>query len=402
MVDSSPPSELNIQLGDILEFNAPEDEKLDKQNFLVNYIDNNILKIINLENEELITINITDKQLDAQINSIELISRADFPGFAKQYDLLPETWIDLYFETPEGVPFIITGKITSLEEDSISIETFPDKEIIYIDFKYQGIPENLPLEKIVIRKEPIQKGLTPNESKQFSIPQDEQDIIFPEGIPTQDIQAQLQEDLLEGNIIQLGEDLDEFSIFIDVPESEKRYSIEKQTDDLLDELLSEIPSYKRTNSILNNIHTMIERFVQLRSLYSDFDSNGNANLPKHINNNVKPIIKSLANFEKHYDWLLPVSYNRKKIYDLDEILASELDVETVDLLLLSQSLVSEDNEIEKYRKGGFPSDENKYLYLFKSLNRYMTPFEQPLTPEQSITSQRVNNNILSVIDILVI
>ena len=43
MVDSSPPSELNIQLGDILEFNAPEDEKLDRQNFLVNYIDNNIL-----------------------------------------------------------------------------------------------------------------------------------------------------------------------------------------------------------------------------------------------------------------------------------------------------------------------------------------------------------------------
>ena len=57
-----------------------------------------------------------------------------------------------------GVPFIMTGLITNLEEDSITIETYPDKETIYIDFGYKGIPENLPLEKIIIRKEPTLKS----------------------------------------------------------------------------------------------------------------------------------------------------------------------------------------------------------------------------------------------------
>ena len=59
------------------------------------------------------------------------------------------------------------------------------------------------------------------------------------------------------------------------------YSIEKQTDDLLDELLSEVPNYKRTFTVLNDIHTMIERYTQLRSIYSNFDKNGNANIPEN-------------------------------------------------------------------------------------------------------------------------
>ena len=55
---------------------------------------------------------------------------------------------------------------------------------------------------------------------------------------------------------------------------------------MLDELLSDIPNYKRTNTVLNNIHTIIERYVQLRTIYSNFDSNGNANAyPEHLNLN---------------------------------------------------------------------------------------------------------------------
>ena len=141
----------------------------------------------------------------------------------------------------------------------------------------------------------------------------------------------MQEDLNDGDLIQLGEDLDELTIFVDIPESEKRYSIDKQTDDLLDELLAHIPNYKRTNAVLNNIHTMIERFIQLRNNYSDFDSNDRPNLPKHIDENTKPIINSVANFDKHFHWLLPVSYNRKKLYNIDEIESDDLDISIIDL-----------------------------------------------------------------------
>ncbi len=402
MVESPSSAEINIQLGDILEFNAPENEKLNQQQFYTKYIDTDKIKLINLDNQELITLKITDGQLDPSIETINLIDRAEFPGYAKQYNLIPGIWIDLYFKTPDDTLFIITGKITNLEEDSISIETYPDGETIYIDFAYKGIPEDLPLEKIIIRKEPTPKTSTTQEQPidvgLIPISQDEQDISFPEGIPTLDVQAKLQEDLKEGDLIQLGEDLDELIMFVDVPESEKRYSIEKQTDDLLNELLSYIPNYKRTNAVLNNIHTMIERYVQLRTTYSDFDDNGNANLPKHLDENNKPIIQTLINFNKHFEWLLPVSYNRKKLYDLDEMIVSDLDTNAVDPLVLDKILVNETDELDKYYRGDFPSDENKYTYLFKNLNKYFTPFDKPFNEQQSITSQRVNTNILSVID----
>lgn len=402
MVDSPSSTEINLQLGDILEFIAPENEKLYRQQFYIKYIDQDKIKLINLENEEEIILPIIDGKLDSSIETIELLSRDDFPGYAKQNNLEPDTWIDLYFETPNGIPFIITGKINNLEEDNITVETYPDGETIYIDFAYKGIPEDLPLEKIIIRKEPTPKGSTTKEQTidmgQIPISPEEQDIAFPEGVPTPDIQGQLQEDLLEGNLVQLGETLDEFEIFVDVPEGEKRYSIEKQTDDLLDELLSDIPNYKRTNSVLNNIHTMIERYVQLRTLYSNFDENGNANKPDHIDNNTKPIIQSLINFEKHFEWLLPVSYNRKKLYDIDETVSAELDTFAVDILEFDKTIVAEDTEIEKYYRGGFPADENKYAYLFKNLNQYYTPFQTPINQQQSITSQKVHANILSVLD----
>ena len=41
--------------------------------------------------------------------------------------------------------------------------------------------------------------------------------------------------------------------------------------DLLDELLSTIPNAQRTTEVLNNLHIMIERFTQMRQLFSVFN-----------------------------------------------------------------------------------------------------------------------------------
>ena len=76
-------------------------------------------------------------------------------GFARQHNLLPNTWVDLYFGGT--VPTVLTGEIIHLEEDMIEIETFPDKQHIFIDFAYKGIPTNLPLTKINIRESPIKE-----------------------------------------------------------------------------------------------------------------------------------------------------------------------------------------------------------------------------------------------------
>ena len=103
MVGSPSSAEINIQLGDMLKFNALDNEKLNQQQFYIKYIDTDKIKLINLDNKELITLNITDGQIDPSIESIELINRAEFPGYAKQHKLDDGVWIDLYFETDEWV-----------------------------------------------------------------------------------------------------------------------------------------------------------------------------------------------------------------------------------------------------------------------------------------------------------
>ena len=42
----------------------------------------------------------------------------------------------------------MTGKITNLEEDMIEITTHPDNDVIYIDFAYIGIPDDIPTIKL--------------------------------------------------------------------------------------------------------------------------------------------------------------------------------------------------------------------------------------------------------------
>ena len=50
------------------------------------------------------------------------------------------------------------------------------------------------------------------------------------------------------------EDLGEIEEVEIVDETQRRFGIETQSNDLLDELLAEVPSDKRTQRILNNIH----------------------------------------------------------------------------------------------------------------------------------------------------
>ena len=83
---------------------------------------------------------------------MNLISRASSDSFAIQNNLVPDKWVDIHFGG--DVPEVITGEITSLENDMIEIRLFPNNEIIYIDFAYKGIPEDLPINKINVRSPP--------------------------------------------------------------------------------------------------------------------------------------------------------------------------------------------------------------------------------------------------------
>lgn len=82
---------------------------------------------------------------------------------------------------------------------------------------------------------------------------------------------------------------------------------------MLNELLSNVPNAQRTDLVLNNIHRMIERFKQLRTEFSKFDTKGNADKPNTQGPNFKPLVEHLERLNKRLYWILPVVKNRKKV-----------------------------------------------------------------------------------------
>ena len=159
---------------------------------------------------------------------------------------------------------------------------------------------------------------------------------------------------------------------IDVGAQKQRYSIEDQSNDLLDDLLSNIPNAGRTTKVLNNIHIMIERFKQLRNKYSLFNEYGNIEGINKHSFNWKPLKEYFDKFNHLLYWLLPVVKNIKKVYNIPEI---EEDIQDIQILDTLQSISSINSKIEMYKSDNFSSDQNKYSYLYTELNNYFTPFE---------------------------
>jgi hypothetical protein len=127
---------------------------LNDHTFIIDYIDENMIRLIDTKefNNVKIKINEDGTLGDRTIESISLLYRNDKLGYSRQHSLLPGIWVDIYFEG--DVPVVITGEITNLEEDMIEVRSFPEKEMLYINFAYKGIPLDLPIETIKIREKP--------------------------------------------------------------------------------------------------------------------------------------------------------------------------------------------------------------------------------------------------------
>ena len=323
-----------LQLGDVIRIKDPLNEKLDNNTFYINYIDTTKIKLVNVDSLEQLQIQINEKGVlgDGTIETIVLLSRHDYPGFAMQNGLVPSIWINIFFGG--DMPAIITGEITNLEQDMIEVRTYPEKETIYINFDYKGIPEDIPIESITIRDKPEEpketykgeEGIDLEEKEQDKavqdedIPQLERDISYMNAdelqldVPISSVKNKIREFIVRADQIKFGnEELASVKQLIDVDVERQRYSIEAQTSDLLDDMLSTIPNAQRTPRVLNNIHTMIERFKQLREKFSSFDEYGNVKSFTINEANYKPLVENLTNFNTNLYWILPVVKNIKKI-----------------------------------------------------------------------------------------
>lgn len=417
-----------LQLGDVIRLEAPSNDILNNFTFIIDYIDQSLIRLINIEDYQTVSLTIHEDGTigDGTIKGITLLYRNDKLGYARQHDLLPGLWVNVYFGG--DMPAVITGEIRNLEEDMVEIKTYPDEDVIYINFGYKGLPLDIPIETIEIRERPeivkeetvpklaservnlekadVESGEISEEiinlenlkTEKIKIEVEREDVEDDMDIPVEDVKDQIREFILRANEIQFGEDLGPIVQYEDVDQSQKRFNIEMQTNDLLDELLSTVPNNQRTTSVLNNIHVMIERFKQLRMEFSELDVYGNvlSSIKKGIE--WKPLVNDLLKFKTSLSWLLPVAKNMKKVYNINP--NENAEYQDIISLNLNDDLKDIRNILNNYKSNDSPDEQNKYVTMMSELNPYFTPFEEP-NPEFSsniIYTNEVLTDITAIID----
>ena len=145
---------VDIGIGDIIQIVAPTNSTINDQIYLIIYIDEQKIKLINASNASrlVLTMSPSGGFTDESITGINLLDSPEHPEYSRQNGLIPGKWIDIRFGG--DLPTIITGQITNLENDRIEIKAYPGEQVFYIDFEYKGIPENIPIETIKIRSPP--------------------------------------------------------------------------------------------------------------------------------------------------------------------------------------------------------------------------------------------------------
>ena len=387
---------INLELGDIIKLHSPSNDTLNDKSFIISFINDNM---IDLNSADLnTTLNLDQGKLtDESIVKITILYKNKLKGFIKQNGLELNTWLDIYFN--QDVPVIITGEITEITEDMIEFKTYPNNDVLYIDFSYNGIPKEFNIEKIHIRDKPTIESVDfpsaisvdeeRRESDDITSDMFEDDLLNMPSI--QGHTVNIQNEIIEGSKIVFGESMGELIQVVDVDDKLKRYDLDTQINDLLDELLSKIPKHERTYTVINEIHTFIERFKQLREEFSSFDSTGNI-VEKVLKGSYnKPLKDKLLNLSKRVPWILPVVINKKKIYNIENddnqyIIPIEL---TEDLTELDEITKQTDNTDESF---------TLFQNILKQIKPYYEPFEQYMS-DVSIINKEANTLIESITNI---
>ena len=144
---------VNLQLGDIIKITSPNNDALDNKIYYINFI--NKEKIHLLSSDDNITLDIKNNIiLEESITKISLLFRNEYPGYVKQNNINIGNILSLYFGG--DLPKVLNTKVTNIEEDMVELLDLENNNVYYIDFEYSGIPENLNIEKIIIKQNNIQ------------------------------------------------------------------------------------------------------------------------------------------------------------------------------------------------------------------------------------------------------
>jgi hypothetical protein len=400
-------TENTMELGDIIKIISPNNLVLHNNIFFIYYLDDSSMTIIshtdfkeyklNIENEEL---------LDENIENVKILHKNPQKGFARQNDLVVGKQISVEFGG--HVPFIINGEITNLEEDMIELKTYKDDRVIYIDFGYMGIPKNLPIVSIKefilpegTVEDKIPEEYTESDTNEVELPDklfDEHDL---ELYDDDDLKLLVNEEFLK--IMKNNKDLiiEADAVFgsnleaIDVEEEyevkgeRKRFDLDVQTNDILNELLSVIPSDQQIPKVMERIHQQIKRYIELRDEFSVKNSQNNIIRSKIFGKNNKPLKHNLKTMGFNLKWIIPIVTNIKKIYSLDIYEGdtnNDLVINTLDLGLY-----------DDYMNNQISDDENKTYHIINKIQEYLKPIEEPENKVNILHELPINNNIETIV-----
>lgn len=376
-----------IELGYIIQLIAPSNLEYHQQTFIVVYCSPTLIKLLNTSTSQNVSLILNDLSqiTEESITEIKILSRDTEKGFARQNRLLPDTWVDIRFSG--DVPFIVTGQIQFIEEDQIEIKSYPDNNTFYIDFQYRGIPIDMPIEEIIIRNSPTQNR---DNSHLYTSPIDNSieegeieitttdtgDRIYnkPKNIRVdQPINEYINTILLDSTEI-FGESLDDIVRSVEITEKEKKYDIQNQTVSMVDEFLSKIPHSQRTMEVKNKVHIMVERYKQLRTLFSTVDEYGNITGKKIYGDSYKPLVDSLIKLDTKIKWLMPIVSAKRKLYvDATEYNASRDHTSTdFNTFNYEQDTKDDAKKINKFFNDTATGDLNNYDHYLHNVDEFTT------------------------------
>ena len=248
-----------LQLGDLIKLISPTNPEYHENIYLIDFINNEKITLATENKKFTLDVNEEGKILEESIELIELLYRQSSPSYIIQNGLEIDKVLSIYFGG--SLPFVLNGKITNIEEDMIELKIIPTNEIYYIDFGYSGIPEELNIEKIIInnefdgvdeflKEEDIKKELVDEEFNEKDLESgDNYDLDLDINPLDDDYKKVIIDDIIFDNLEEV-----ELVYNVNVEEGKKRYTIEDQLNDYLDNELINYKSSMNYDKFVNNIN----------------------------------------------------------------------------------------------------------------------------------------------------
>tara|TARA_B100001758_G_scaffold90773_1_gene77439 strand:+ start:5871 stop:12047 length:6177 start_codon:yes stop_codon:yes gene_type:complete len=398
-----------FKLGMFIKINAPTDTNFYDKIWMIEYLDEDLMKLID-ENNEMTELKINNnKFVNESIDSVDIIYTPDELGYCNLVGFKVNTWWSLTLSGP--VDYVLQGMISNIKEDQIEFKEYgKEQEPIYIDFEYKGVPLKLTDEEgkiykiisikswsspedIILKEkednEKLQEKLAMYESNDL-IPNDDFDLdIF---FNTELIEQEKRNDLTQGDEIK-------YRILQD---DEQLYSIENQTADILNKELSKFITKERSPRKIKQINKWIIRYVELRELYSLFNENNNISGIKTFNHNYKPLILKLNEFKHNIPYIIPIVKSKLEIYDIKgmcpevsedalQYLNKDIEVSCTDDIINNIIL-----KHDEYSKNKLPTDSNPYKYYISNITE--PRFNNNIDKNNVIIEKKSNNIIFSIIN----